>query len=235
MKALRAARLNTELRPLALMVLRRLCGRIGHLPDSYLLFDKLDVSGMPYASGGFADVRKGVFKGKDVAVKSVRVSEMGDKVKIRKVGKQSFLHIQGRLHVVQRVCKEVAMWKNLSHPNVFNLIGVPDIFEDGKFSVVSEWMANGNIMEYVGRNSGNHLKLVCYNRIFPCRSLNTFQLADIAEGLGYLHNVKIVHGDLKGVSLSVTISWTRLTRLFRPISSSRTEPPSQHVSRTSGS
>ena len=54
--------------------------------------------------------------------------------------------------------------------------------------MVSEWMANGNIMEYVGRNSGNHLKLSCYTRIFPCRSLNTFQLTDVAEGLGYLHN-----------------------------------------------
>jgi serine/threonine protein kinase len=102
------------------------------------------------------------------------------------------------------------MWKNLSHPNVLNLIGVPDTLEDGRFSMVSEWMANGNIMEYVRSNAGNHLKLVGYNRIFLCHLLSTFQLADAVEGLKYLHNANIVHGDLKGVSLSVRIPRTRL-------------------------
>jgi len=55
------------------------------------------------------------------------------------------------------------MWKNLSHPNVLNLIGVPDTIEDGRFSMVSEWMDNGNIVEYVRGNAGNHLKLVGWN------------------------------------------------------------------------
>jgi len=86
MKAFRVARLDTKLRQLAFGVLRRLCGRIGHLPDSYLLSAKFDLSGMPCASGGFSDIRMGVFKGKDVAVKSLRVSEVDDKEKIRKVG-----------------------------------------------------------------------------------------------------------------------------------------------------
>ena len=97
------------------------------------------------------------------------------------------------------------MWKNLSHPNVLNLIGVLDTLEDGKFSVVSEWMTNGNILEYVGDNAGNHLKLVGHNHIFLRHLLSTFQLADAVEGLKYLHNANIVHGDLKGVSLRVRI------------------------------
>ena len=87
-KAFRAARLEPELHNLAFVVLRRLCGKIGHLPESYLLSDKFDLSGMPCASGGFADVRMGVFKGKDVAVKSLRVSVVDDKGRIRKVGDQ---------------------------------------------------------------------------------------------------------------------------------------------------
>jgi hypothetical protein len=79
--------LELELRELAFGVLRRLCGRIGCLPESYLLSDKFDLpSGLPLAAGGFADVRMGVFKGKNVAVKSLRVSEMGDMTTIRKVG-----------------------------------------------------------------------------------------------------------------------------------------------------
>jgi serine/threonine protein kinase len=46
--------------------------------------------------------------------------------------------------------------------------------------------------------------------IFLCRILNTFQLVGAIEGLKYLHNTDIVHGDLKGVSLSVRIARTRL-------------------------
>ena len=100
------------------------------------------------------------------------------------------------------------MWKNLSHPNILNLIGVPDTLEDGKFSMVSEWMINGNIMEYVRSSAGNHLRLVGFNLIFLCHSLSTFQLVDAIEGLKYLHNTNIAHGDLKGVSLSIRISRT---------------------------
>ena len=52
---------------------------------------------MPRASGGFADIRMGVFKGEDVAVKSLRVSEVDDKAKIRKVRKQVILSHPGSL------------------------------------------------------------------------------------------------------------------------------------------
>ena len=100
------------------------------------------------------------------------------------------------------------MWKNLSHPNVLNLIGVPDTLEDGSFSMVSEWMANGNIMEYVCSNDGDHFQLVGFSRIYPCYLLSTFQLADAIEGLKYLHDANIAHGGLKGVSLSTSISRT---------------------------
>ena len=87
MKALRVSGLDPELRELASNVLRKLCGRIGHLPESYLLSDKFDVSERVTACGGFTEVRTGVFKGKNVAVKSLRVSPANDKAKIRRVRK----------------------------------------------------------------------------------------------------------------------------------------------------
>ena len=57
-KALHVAQLEPQLRHLAFAVLTRLCGKIGYLPESYLLSDKFDLSGMPHTSGGFSDVRK---------------------------------------------------------------------------------------------------------------------------------------------------------------------------------
>ena len=97
MKAFKAARLDSKLRQVAMNVLRKLCGRIGRLPDSYLLSEIFNVSGMPRAGGGFANVRMGVFNGKNVAVKTLRVSEVDDEAKIRKVGKKVTLSHPGSL------------------------------------------------------------------------------------------------------------------------------------------
>lgn len=83
--------------------------------------------------------------------------------------------------------------------------------------MVYEWMANGNIVQYVRHNAGNHLKLVGHNRIVFFRYLlRTSQLTDAAEGLAYIHDTNIIHGDLKGVSPLIEIPRTPLT-LFRPI------------------
>ena len=226
--------MEPELRNLALVVLRRLCGKIGHLPESYLLSEKIDLSGRPCSSGDFADVCMGVFKGMDVAVESLRVSEVDDKWRIRRVGNQVTSSHPGSLTHHAALCKKVVMWKNLSHPNILDLIGVPDTLEDGRFLMVSEWMAGGNIMEYVRKNAGNYLKLVSHDRIFLCHLLTTLQLADAAKGLKYLHDANIVHGDLKGVSIPVRIPRTPLM-LFRPIFSSRIPILSRHASRIFGS
>ena len=56
-----------------------------HLSKSYLLSDKLDLFGLPLASGSFANVRMGVFEGNTVVVKTLRVSEMDGNARIRKV------------------------------------------------------------------------------------------------------------------------------------------------------
>jgi hypothetical protein len=38
-------------------------------------------------------------------------------------------------------------WKVLCHPNVLPLLGVT--LSDNQFTMVSEWMANGNINEFI--------------------------------------------------------------------------------------
>ena len=91
MKAVRASPLDNEPRQPAFSILRKLSNRIGHLPESHLLSDKSDISRKVLAFGGFVGVRMGVFKGKNVAVKTLRVSLTDDKAKIRRVGKRAAL------------------------------------------------------------------------------------------------------------------------------------------------
>ena len=67
--------------------LRRLAGKHARLPDSMVITDKIDysASSQPRALGGFADIRKGEYKGGTVAVKTLRVGETDNSEKIRKV------------------------------------------------------------------------------------------------------------------------------------------------------
>ena len=94
-------------------------------------------------------------------------------------------------------------WKALDHPNVLPLLGV---MIGGRFAMVSGWMANGNINQFVATHrDANRFELVgpppasCY----PHLSLTIMwipQLGDVARGLVYMHSQGMVHGDLKGVS-----------------------------------
>ena len=47
----------------------------------------------------------------------------------------------------QRFCKEFVTWKSLRHPNVLALVGV--VMTETEFSMVSEWMPNGNLSRFV--------------------------------------------------------------------------------------
>jgi serine/threonine protein kinase len=59
----------------------------------------------------------------------------------------------------QGFCKEVITWRALRHPNVLPLLGA--IMTEDRFAMVSEWMKNGNINEFIKKNQGaNRFELV---------------------------------------------------------------------------
>ena len=81
---------------------------------------------------------------------------------------------------------------------------------EDRFAMVSEWMTNGNINQFVMvHRDANRFELVsCPFR--PLRPSHTSrpvgnhmlpQLCDVARGLIYMHGQGMVHGDLKGVRL----------------------------------
>ena len=60
----------------------------------------------------------------------------------------------------QRLFQEIVVWRRLSHPNVLPVLGIsPKLFP---LCVVTEWMINGNIVDFVFNNPEiNCLHLVC--------------------------------------------------------------------------
>jgi serine/threonine protein kinase len=62
-------------------------------------------------------------------------------------------------------CKEVMTWKSLRHPNVLPLLGVT--MSNNHFAMVSEWMTNGNVNEFVKANQdANRFELVGFLSCF---------------------------------------------------------------------
>ena len=107
------------------------------------------------------------------------------------------------LILVQRLCREVLIWKRLSHPNILPLVGVSVAKNPRHFRIISEWMPNGNVMEYTRSNPrANRLRLVSsvvrFLEVLYSDNRNP-QLSEVAFGVTYLHELGIVHGDLKGV------------------------------------
>jgi serine/threonine protein kinase len=138
-----------------------------------IITEKIEVSDGILASGGFADVRCGKYMGCLVAVKTMRVPEHGDFLKVRKVSIDDIFLVTwdaASTILPQRFYKEVVLWNTLSHPNVLKLVGVQGDMGKGRFVTVSEWMAHGSIMEYIKKNRTNRLELV-RNFAFPATSL----------------------------------------------------------------
>jgi len=63
------------------------------------------------------------------------------------------------MNMLQRFCREGVAWKHLRHPNILPLIGVT--VSNQRFAMVSAWMENGNINEFVGKDQHvNRIELV---------------------------------------------------------------------------
>ena len=62
-----------------------LAGRHGRFPSSFVVADQVEISNKILASGGFADVKPGVYENRPVAVRALRILPGSDIKKIRTV------------------------------------------------------------------------------------------------------------------------------------------------------
>ncbi|KAJ7157940.1 TKL/TKL-ccin protein kinase [Mycena crocata] len=133
----------------------------------------------PQAHGGFADVWKGVWDRQPnqwVAIKVLR-SRLDDPQKEAKMNK--------------RLARELGVWKRLDHKHVLKLIGTVSDF--GPYdSMVCPWLEQGSVSKYMERHGDllsmtDRLQLLC----------------EVADGLHYLHENSIVHGDLTGSNILI--------------------------------
>ena len=126
-----------------------------------MLSDGLVSTGsIPVASGTFADVWRGTYPPSSVvAIKALRIYNNDELRTVQKVCFQGFHEqLADDVGYHQQLFKEVVVWRRLSHPNVLPFLGITaTVFRLG---VVSEWMPNGHIGQYLTSNpSTNRLPL----------------------------------------------------------------------------
>jgi len=168
-EALDGPGLSPWTRKKCLKSLYKMCGRHALLPRALKITACYDRASDALYRGGYADVWKGEYCGRDIAVKVLRTYSNSDLQKI-----------------IGRFCKEVVMWKSLRHPNVLPLIGIT--MSETRFAMVSDWMVNGNINDFV--------------RAHP-KVDRLMLLIGVTEGLIYIHSQGMIHGDLKGANILI--------------------------------
>ncbi|KAG6917750.1 hypothetical protein DXG01_001288 [Tephrocybe rancida] len=129
---------------------RRLSSKTDLYPRRFVLEGVERRGQEPVLDSGYADIFKGVFKGKPA------------------------------------IAREAILWGQLSHPNLLPFYGMCRIGQ--RLALVSPWASNGTIVEYLK-------SAPAANRILLC--------LDVAKALAYLHDSKVVHGDLKGANILV--------------------------------
>ncbi|QRV89048.1 Tyrosine kinase catalytic domain protein [Ceratobasidium sp. AG-Ba] len=127
----------------------------------------------PISGGGFGGVFRGrLATGKRIAIKCPRLHLWQDAA----TGK-----------VLKRVVREIHAWSCLNHPNILELLGLAQF--RGQIAMVSPWMNNGSLLEYINRN--------------PSVDRYTLLLG-VSDGVVYLHQNGIVHGDIKSANVLVS-------------------------------
>ncbi|KAF8605855.1 kinase-like protein [Ceratobasidium sp. AG-I] len=88
---------------------------------------------------------------------------------------------------IKRAARELYNWSKAKHKNVLELMGIAMF--GGQLAMISLWMMNGTLSTYVFQNPGVDRWALC---------------VQVAEGLAYMHNINMVHGDLKAINILVS-------------------------------
>ena len=108
-------------------------------------------------SNGSANIYKATYQGRVVTVKALKAHRMqapDDTHKVRMP--RYYISLPVLTHwVFQRLVKEVIGWAWLRHENILPFVGIT--MQSDQFSVVSEWIPNGDIVSFVAQNPGRNL------------------------------------------------------------------------------
>ncbi|CAE6412074.1 unnamed protein product [Rhizoctonia solani] len=130
---------------------------------------------LPIHGGGFGDVYEGrLTNGQKVAIKSARLF---------------ICSREGFAQTTKDLARELYTWSKCNHPNILELHGLAHY--NKQIATVSPWMENGTLPYFVNKNKPN----------IDIRSL--MKCHQVSSGVEYLHEMGVVHGDIKGTNVLI--------------------------------
>ncbi|KAH8833421.1 kinase-like domain-containing protein [Flagelloscypha sp. PMI_526] len=138
----------------------------------------------PFGGGGYSDVFKGSWNDETVCIKRLRIYLHPDREPIE----------SHKDKVLQAFLKEALVWKQLKHPNILPFIGVSSACFPHQMSLISPYMKNGDIMDYLERRSWADK---------PTYAKRLSLLLGAARGMRYVHSMNLCHGDIKGANILI--------------------------------
>jgi serine/threonine protein kinase len=103
----------------------------------------------PVGYSEFSDLYIGAYASQKVALKRLCTSRLNG-VNINEVGDPGLMN-HTATEVLQQLRREALIWRQLKHPNVLPFIGLDSetFVTKNEISIVSPWMARGNLMDYI--------------------------------------------------------------------------------------
>ncbi|KAJ7473171.1 kinase-like domain-containing protein [Mycena galericulata] len=162
-------------------LLMKLSEKSDQLPTSFFISGVSNADQHPTFCGGFGDVYRASYDGGLVALKRIR----------RFAGSSSSTKDRSKF------CREALVWQNLQHPFILPFLGIDRETFPSALCLVSPWMSNGTVLEYLGRSGKSG---------YPQNGLMVPPrvILEIVMGLEYLHSMNIVHGDLRGNNILIS-------------------------------
>ncbi|KAJ7651209.1 hypothetical protein FB45DRAFT_889933 [Roridomyces roridus] len=164
-------------------ILNALVGHLGHLPDGFDISNVSLRSDHPVNRGGFAIIYRGFYPD-PVGTAPVEVA-----LKVLPIfGHHSE---EEKRRTWDKFTREALVWRYLKHPNVVPFLGIDSAtFDSPQRALVSPWMAQGSVLDFLAKNSpaGSYALDLCRN---------------IIDGLEYLHSRNVIHGDLCGRNILI--------------------------------
>ncbi|KAK7686491.1 hypothetical protein QCA50_010088 [Cerrena zonata] len=160
-------------------VIVKLSQQSGELPQSLYLRVNL-TNRDAERGGGFADIFRGRLRNHDVALKRLRY----------------FCNMtsEERQQNSMDFAREALLWRQMKHENVLEFHGIDMVQFPSMPCMVLPWVEHGNIRHYM-KNAPSECSVAQRNK----------WLSQTANGLTYLHEQNVVHGDVRGANIMISL------------------------------